>query len=40
VLVVDGTEGLLRRGELSLASVAQQEGRALVVAANKVPLLH
>ena len=36
VLVVDGEEGQLRRGELALASVAQQEGRAFVVAANKV----
>ncbi|CAM9177357.1 unnamed protein product [Ascophyllum nodosum] len=35
VLVLDGSEGLLRKIELSIASMVAKEGRALVVAANK-----
>eukprot|EP00752_Nemacystus_decipiens_P003942 g3610.t1 len=38
VLVLDGSEGLLRKTELSIASMVAAEGRALVVAANKSDL--
>lgn len=39
VLVVDAEEGQLRQHELSLANAALNEGRALVLAANKSDLL-
>ncbi|CAM9323653.1 unnamed protein product [Chrysoparadoxa australica] len=39
VLVVDGTAGEFRRQELSIAQEAINEGRALVVAANKADLV-
>ncbi|CAM9762087.1 unnamed protein product [Pylaiella littoralis] len=35
VLVLDGSEGVLRKTELSIASMVATEGRALVIAANK-----
>ncbi|CAM9317858.1 unnamed protein product [Ectocarpus sp. 4 AP-2014] len=38
VLVLDGSEGMLRKTELSIASMVATEGRALVVAANKSDL--
>lgn len=38
VLVLDGSEGVLRKTELSIASMVASEGRALVVAANKSDL--
>ncbi len=38
MLVLDSTEGVLRHTELSLASKVADEGKALVIAANKADL--